>query len=72
VPGRIPALADPEVAVMETAPRTVPTTVPTPLVDVDDLHAADAELLLADALELVGPAALVAHALTRSATDLLT
>lgn len=46
-------------------------TVLTPLVDVDDLHAVDAERLLADALELVGSAALAAHALPPSATDLL-
>lgn len=43
-----------------------------PLVDVDDLHAADADRILADLLDpTIGPVALAAHLLGPAAADLL-
>jgi hypothetical protein len=53
---------------METAAATRPV----PLVDVDDLHAADADRILADLLEQgFGPVALAAHLLRPAAAELL-
>jgi hypothetical protein len=57
---------------METAAASRPVARPVDMVDLDDLHAADADRILADALEhAIGPVALTAHLLRPSAADLL-